>query len=110
MSGSGVDERASVVGFSFESGICNENRYLIAEEVGGFFYVSVLTHEIGHNLGAYHDGDSANSISVECSPNDNYLMTPKIGTQSNNTNNQFRFSPCSVTLIKQTLLEDDFKY
>ena len=42
-SGSSVQERASVVGFSYQSRICTDHKYAIAEEIGGFLYMSVRT-------------------------------------------------------------------
>jgi hypothetical protein len=40
--------RSAVVGFANIPGLCNGNRYAINEEYGGFQYVTVVAHEMGH--------------------------------------------------------------
>jgi hypothetical protein len=42
--------RRSVVGFANIPGLCNINRYAINEEYGGFQFVTVVAHEMGHKL------------------------------------------------------------
>ena len=49
---------AGVVGLAYMLNVCTSSQYTIIEDIGGFAYVTVATHEIGHNLGAYHDGVS----------------------------------------------------
>lgn len=68
--------------------------------------VKIAAHEIGHILGLDHDGDM-NLISNECSPFDNYLMTPTIGSNSNNLTNLHKLSRCSIKLMKKIFLTDD---
>ena len=43
-----ISTRTSVAGFAYVGGICGLYRYSIQEEFGGFQYVNVVSHEIGH--------------------------------------------------------------
>jgi hypothetical protein len=40
--------RSAVVGFAYIPGLCTNSRYAINEEYGGFQYVTVVAHEMGH--------------------------------------------------------------
>ncbi len=40
-SNSGIDQRSSVVGYAYLSGICSQSKYSIVEEKGGFSSISV---------------------------------------------------------------------
>ncbi len=40
--------RHAVVGFANIPGVCNSYRYAINEEYGGFQFVTVFAHEMGH--------------------------------------------------------------
>ena len=65
-----------------------------------------MTHELGHNLGSYHDGSSINNESSLCKANENYIMSPSTGSFSNNLKNYFKFSNCSINQFKRTLLDE----
>ena len=58
----------STAGCAYVGGACVKNIYLkkissvaLVEDSGGYSGVVVTAHEIGHLLGAVHDGDSAPS-------------------------------------------------
>ncbi len=53
----------------------------------------IAAHEIGHNFGANHDGDSGGSCPNE--PNNQFIMAASVN--GNNT-----FSPCSKTIMRNT--------
>ncbi len=126
--------RSQTLGFSYTGRICSDSRYSIAEEVGGFYYLSVsqhflrlkpiirnacrkklnlkvAAHELAHNLGSAHDGDS-DSISSQCSASDYYLMTPTVfvNTLPSSALNQLQMSSCSITSIKTVILSNGNSY
>ena len=102
--GSSSQDRSANVGFSSIGGICTQNRYSIIEETGGFRTVNVVAHELGHNLGSFHDGVTTDPFAVNCDQTQNYIMTPGIGVYKTNLLNMFKFSSCSVAAFKNTLL------
>jgi hypothetical protein len=76
------------------------------------YYAVVAAHELGHNLGAHHDGSTANNggdiYSQNCNPADNYLMTPSLGSYQNNLLNNLKLSSCSVLSIKSIILSSTY--
>jgi hypothetical protein len=102
--GKTAQERSLANGVTYFSGICR-NRFSIVEEVGGFSSVGTVTHELGHNLGANHDGIV--NLSEECSADSNYIMTPNIGLNQNDLYNLQHFSLCSKRQIKELLLTNN---
>ncbi len=64
---------------------------------------SVITHEIGHILGAIHD-DGINYEGNLCSSSENFIMSPFL----NNTSPQSTFSLCSINSINSYLTDADF--
>lgn len=71
----------------------------IIEDKGAYESVRSFAHELGHNLGADHDGLS----NSECSEWDNYIMASKFFPY--NQLNSWRFSNCSIRRIKEYLLD-----
>ena len=69
-------------------------------------FYKILTHELGHNLGSYHDGSTVTLESSLCKAHDNYIMSPSTGSFSSNLKNYFAFSNCSINQFKQTLLDE----
>ncbi|XP_033752063.1 A disintegrin and metalloproteinase with thrombospondin motifs 16-like [Pecten maximus] len=88
-----------VAGFARVKSMCTQTSASIVEEHGGFNSILTATHEIGHSLGAYHDGHN-NS----CVGEDNYIMTPIGGSATpSNALNPFQFSPCSEEAFQSYL-------
>ncbi|XP_021338922.1 A disintegrin and metalloproteinase with thrombospondin motifs 18-like [Mizuhopecten yessoensis] len=80
-----------VAGFARVRSMCSHSSVSVVEEHGGFGSILTATHEIGHSLGAYHDGHN-NS----CAGEDNFIMTPIGGSATpSNALNPFHFSECS---------------
>jgi len=92
--------RSGVIGYSIVGGVCSTNKYSIVEDMG-FNNIGNAAHELGHNLGAQHDGSST---SVNCSASLNYLMTPNIGAYATNLQNLYMFSNCSINNFKTKFL------
>ncbi|XP_033752062.1 uncharacterized protein LOC117335902 [Pecten maximus] len=80
-----------VAGFARVRSMCSHSSVSVVEEHGGFGSVLTATHEIGHSLGAYHDGHNNT-----CAGEDNFIMTPIGGSATpSNALNPFHFSECS---------------
>lgn len=103
--------RSGVVGYSYILGVCSINyKFSISEEIGGFYYASVVAHELGHCLGSQHDSEPGIAIAANCPQSDNYIMTPTSGAYTNNLLNQFLFSNCSILQFKKGLLTQDLRF
>jgi hypothetical protein len=94
-------------------GICGPYRYSLLE-FNGFNEVQNSAHELGHTLGAAHDGTvyNDNDIYIDaatCSMSANNIMTPAVGAFFS-ANAMYYFSNCSINAFKNTLLTPDRKY
>lgn len=100
-------------GYSYVGGACMTNKKLektnavaVVEDTGGFSGVIVTVHEVGHLLGAVHDGSPAPKYlggpgAESCKWNDGYIMS-----DLRHTENGFRWSPCSIASIQYFLNSD----
>uniref|UniRef100_A0A0N5A6K3 Peptidase M12B domain-containing protein n=1 Tax=Parastrongyloides trichosuri TaxID=131310 RepID=A0A0N5A6K3_PARTI len=77
----------NIAGFAPVKGMCSEVRSCTINEGVDFGSVFVVTHEIGHNLGMYHDGQ--NECHTDCC-----IMAPSIGS------GKTKWSTCSSTEMK----------
>lgn len=92
-----------MLGFAYVGGACVVNKRLekvnsvaIIEDTGGFSGIIVAAHEVGHLLGAVHDGSPPPSYlggpgAEKCRWEDGYIMS-----DLRHTERGFRWSPCSV--------------
>jgi hypothetical protein len=90
-------------GFAYVGGACVVNKRLekvnsvaIIEDTGGFSGIIVAAHEVGHLLGAVHDGSPPPSYlggpgAEKCRWEDGYIMS-----DLRHTERGFRWSACSV--------------
>ncbi|CAH1392689.1 unnamed protein product [Nezara viridula] len=90
-------------GFAYVGGACVVNKRLekvnsvaIIEDTGGFSGIIVAAHEVGHLLGAVHDGSPPPTYlggpgAEKCRWEDGYIMSDLRHTEKG-----FRWSPCSV--------------
>ncbi len=63
----------TVAGYAPVKGMCSGYRSCTINEGLDFGAIFVITHEMGHNLGMYHDGDT-NLCSGSCC-----IMSPSVG-------------------------------
>ncbi|KAL3853995.1 hypothetical protein ACJMK2_013279, partial [Sinanodonta woodiana] len=93
-----------VRGISFTGRICETGARTAIVEAGHYVQtVSSAAHELGHSLGALHDGDG---IATACDPKDYFIMSPFAkpnGPSEPYSINPWRFSNCSVNSFKHTL-------
>ncbi|XP_013409946.1 uncharacterized protein LOC106173376 [Lingula anatina] len=93
------EKKTSVAGVATLSGICTRGHCSINEDHGGFKSIGVAAHELGHNLGAYHDGDGNT-----CREADQYIMAAvAASTTSANHYNPYNFSTCSVDYFRNLI-------
>ncbi len=83
----------STIGIAYLDSLCDtQNSVGLTESRNVWLDSLVAAHEIGHNFGADHDGDSQGSCPN--TPSSGFLMAPVVsGTDD--------FSPCSVTRMRQ---------
>ncbi|KAF6197555.1 hypothetical protein GE061_008519 [Apolygus lucorum] len=91
-------------GFAYVGGACVVNKRLekvnsvaIIEDTGGFSGIIVAAHEVGHLLGAVHDGSPPPTYlggpgAERCRWEDGYIMSDLRHTEKG-----FRWSPCSIS-------------
>ncbi|CAD6185365.1 unnamed protein product [Caenorhabditis auriculariae] len=92
------DGMRTVAGYAPVKGMCSGVRSCTINEGLDFGSVFVVTHEMGHSLGMYHDGD--NDCDLRCC-----IMSPSVGT------GKTHWSHCSVSEMSTFVghLGDDFR-
>jgi hypothetical protein len=98
----------SVIGLAWVSGMCHPDYSCTINEGNNFESVFVIAHEMGHNLGMNHDGETTEGN--RCSP-DEFLMSPVLGpgkvTWSSCSNSELaRFLTGPDTAPQATCLDD----
>ncbi|KAI4467676.1 adam a disintegrin and metalloprotease domain [Holotrichia oblita] len=105
--------RKSSARFAYVGGACVINKRLekvnsvaIIEDTGGFSGIIVAAHEVGHLLGAVHDGSPPPSYlggpgAQKCQWEDGYIMS-----DLRHTERGFRWSPCSIASFHHFLNGD----
>ena len=71
-----IPNTSSVIGLAWVSGMCHPDYSCTINEGNNFESVFVIAHEMGHNLGMNHDGETTEGN--RCSP-DQFLMSPVLG-------------------------------
>jgi hypothetical protein len=90
----GRDLQGTTVGIAYVDALCDQ-KYGVgltqASDSGAWIDSLVAAHEIGHNFGAPHDGESGKACAS--TPGGVYLMSPAVSGNE-------AFSPCSLDLIR----------
>ncbi|XP_013383594.1 A disintegrin and metalloproteinase with thrombospondin motifs 5 [Lingula anatina] len=96
------NKAVSVAGVAKVGQICKRDRTSINEDHGGFACIGVSSHEMGHNLGAVHDGDNNT-----CNGSQQYIMAAVSDGNAplSALRNAFTFSKCSVEAFRQKISE-----
>jgi len=90
----GRDFNGSTAGIAFVDAICDSNGFGVGTTsvVGSIALTAVvMAHELGHNFGSFHDGNSANSAIAGMCASGSHIMSSSI------SNGFSGFSSCSVT-------------
>lgn len=88
-----------ISGLAIIKGICTDYSVSLTKDLGLYSAIETDAHEIGHNLGAGHDG-----IDNTCNAADLYIMSAFPGLLSDDVyKNAFHFSPCSITEFRTFL-------
>ncbi|KAH0954743.1 hypothetical protein HN011_007969 [Eciton burchellii] len=100
----------STLGFAYVAGACDRNATKqsseavgIIEDNGGFGGIITTAHEIGHLIGARHDGDSNGA--ADCPPQEGFIMTGGLMLHENG----FEWSVCSINAFYKFINEDRAK-
>ncbi|KAK2174604.1 hypothetical protein NP493_788g01007 [Ridgeia piscesae] len=89
----------STVGYAPISTICKYGGGVSVNEDRGFHSWATAAHELGHNLGSYHDGGGQNN----CLPSANIMSSVGGTAGADNIGDRFHFSSCSIKYFKDLL-------
>ncbi|KAK3593454.1 hypothetical protein CHS0354_020219, partial [Potamilus streckersoni] len=93
-----------VFGRSYNGFVCDSYyKTSVIKSADYFLTVNVAAHELGHNLGADHDGEDN---ATACRADDQFIMAPKAPTFNlfePYSRHPYIFSNCSVKAFKDTL-------
>ncbi|XP_064597393.1 zinc metalloproteinase/disintegrin-like [Liolophura sinensis] len=93
----------SNTGLAYVRSICSRRSTSICENLFDFDRVETAAHELGHSLGASHDGDGN-----ACPAADSYIMTPTSGlAKGANAKNPWYFSSCSIAYFREKIRQLD---
>ena len=95
-----LDESPSVTGLASFSAMCTTRSQSIVEDKFNFLMITVASHELGHSLGAEHDGTENT-----CRSNDSYIMASAVNHQYNalTAANPWKFSSCSTNYFNSVI-------
>ncbi|KAL3861481.1 hypothetical protein ACJMK2_007514, partial [Sinanodonta woodiana] len=95
-------------GLSIGPHVCVPGYRVQIVRMGDYFWtMSSTAHELGHNLGAAHDGEGD---ATDCKAEDQFIMSPALPVFVEGkaySRNPWLFSNCSVNAFKRTLRNKD---
>lgn len=95
----GSSSSADIAGYAYQGGICQPESISVVEESLNFISHTVAAHELGHSLGAKHDGNENT-----CRAYDHYIMEATSSAQGGSkAGNPWRFSSCSKNEMENLL-------
>ncbi|ULT89151.1 hypothetical protein L5515_007810 [Caenorhabditis briggsae] len=100
-----INGHSATQGMAYVGNICeNGDSSSVVEDIGAGLTSLIMAHEIGHSLGALHDGAFE---AADCDSNDNYLMAVAVSGSADRQSflNSRRMSNCSVNSIIENLKE-----